>query len=108
MNVKENLIAARAKIADIKDWITGTYVANICGVTVEVDSKEACRYCGVGALMVVIPIAEGDLFSRSLGALSKSSEFLFSDQSVSRVNDKLGHEAILKIYDHAINSIPDL
>lgn len=104
MNVKENLIAARAKIADPKDWIRGSHAEDESGCSIAANSEKACKYCGVGALLAVSPPGHENLFEDSYLALVASAEALYSHTNVAKVNDVLGHEAILKIYDHAINS----
>lgn len=106
MNVKENLIAARAKIADIKNWGVGRYAQDASGHPVASSSERAFKYCGVGALLAVWPPApkNDNLFADSLRALIASAETLYSNDNVGTVNDTLGHEAILKVYDHAINN----
>lgn len=104
INVKENLVAARAKIADSKNWIRGTPARDALGWPVSSDSKSACKYCGVGALLAVSPLNNKDLFKNSYAALVASSDALYSERNVAKVNDALGHEAILWVYDRAISN----
>lgn len=106
---KDLLIAARALIEDPSRWTTHSYAKDRDGHSVAEFSGQACKWCAAGALSRAIYDCEGkyefDQTEASNGAWSaihRASHLRFNHQSVITVNDQLGHEAVLQVYDDAI------
>lgn len=113
----ELLLAARDRIADPYDWCQGTYSKDSDGCEIPADSPEASSWCAVGALWWVSretgeSPADLRLIVLALRALAHplhSGRYdlpqlrLGSNQyAVEYVNDRLGHAAVMDMYDDAI------
>ena len=92
------LRAARARIADPKNWTTDTFARDANGWPCSARDKNACRWCAYGALR-----ADGYFNDAPATALlSEASQALNCGMLPHAVNDLKGHSAVLKIYDRAI------
>ncbi len=92
------LRAARARIEDPKRLSVGAYATDRRGRSVHPTSGAAACWCAYGALR-----AEGaEIGGPEADLLEKASLKLFDYISPASVNDKLGHAAVLKMYDTAI------
>lgn len=106
---------ARDLIADPKDWVRGAYAADESGHPVAID-EEVSRHCGMGALMAAWELP-GNMnfghcaaYGRDRIALSAAAQALFPQPEdgtaplnpIVYVNDLLGHEAIIQVYEKAI------
>jgi len=86
---------ARNRIADKKHWTTGALARDAYGHRVGPKSDEAVCWCALGALRR--GAKEASDVSRACVLLGHSSAWL------SEINDRLGHQAVLDMFDKAIN-----
>lgn len=96
MDEKERLIAARELISDPAKWTTGYYARTANGQCTNSENPDAVCWCAFGALWKV-----SNSRSNSANLLETAANHLFHEDVVT-VNDVMGHEAILKVYDLAI------
>jgi hypothetical protein len=101
MTTAELLRQARALIEDKRRWTYGVYARDRYSRHVWPDSEHAVRWCALGALRRV-ERAWSLPFNACIRALDKACLELYADCSVEDVNDKLGHDAVLAMYNHAI------
>ena len=118
---KQILTAARNLIADPEHWTRETVARDERGRPTEPYNPNACQFCALGALSAVFYRA--DPFNRTaeqVGELDRAhdrakkalreagaSHFGVHSFTISRVNDELGHEATLKMFDTAIAALPE-
>ena len=88
---------ARALIEDKKRWTRGEYARDRWSHHVDPDDVRAVRWCALGALDR--QIAAG---SRVHMHLYMTALELYRSESVSEINDDMGHKYVLKLYDRAI------
>jgi hypothetical protein len=105
MDKKETLIKARALIADPAHWTTGDFARRaLSGYSVDIHSPSAKCFCALGALARVRGPNNGGIFEGpAYPNLSAAARQLFN-RSIPYVNDHLGHDAVLKMFDKAIES----
>lgn len=99
-SVLDILIAARAIIADRRNWTQGVNARDKCGVEVAASSPTACYFCAQGAIIR----ASGHNHrakNEAAEALDEAAQFLFHDLA-HIVNDRRTHADVLRIYDNAI------
>jgi hypothetical protein len=96
MSVKQVLIAARAKIADEKNWTRNTFARDSEGEIVTPRSHFAVCWCAAGALICENP---DELSGPAYTALSREMK-----GDISLFNDSHGHSAVLLAFDRAIES----
>jgi hypothetical protein len=95
---RDVLIAARAKIADEKNWTQHHYARNARGFSIAASDKKACQWCAGGALIAVHPTGilsdyvAADLLRREM------------DGAISHFNDTHTHAEVLSAFDKAIAS----
>jgi hypothetical protein len=103
MTVAETLKAAKAKIANKKNWTTGHLAKDKAGMPCEVLDSRACKWCAVGALRAV---NNGDENRRARDLLDECAGEFFKTgkdyRSIVDVNDTKGHATTLKAFDCAI------
>lgn len=107
MNTFHLLIAARDVIADPKRWCQNALALTATGEQCFANSKHATQWCGIGAL----EYASKDLLAKRDARLRlhDSALVLFPESdngtmlAAAAVNDQLGHEAIIRVFDHAID-----
>lgn len=91
--------AARARIADPKNWTECASARDAQGRAVSSINPKACSWCALGA---VLSVSHGK-GNAELVALETAVDQLFPDQVfIAGVNDNLGHAAVLQMYDAAI------
>ncbi len=109
MSTLETLVRARALIADVANWTRGALGRDNNGEAVEGDDSAAVCFCAFGAIDAVCLTQEES--ERAGLALEKAAVDLYPEASreltgdrspVVYVNDGLGHDAALAVYDHAI------
>lgn len=100
-SVKQTLEAAASLIRERDKWTQGELARDDSNQYVDWDSARACCFCALGAILRVTPKHENRSEARQ--ALAASCHALYKIRSISSINDTLGHSAILKAYDHAIN-----
>ena len=101
MSSADILRAARARIADPKNWTQGEMARDGSGKACPARSPNAVCWCAMGA----VKVSGADFYSEAADLLWQVSHDLFG-RGVPYVNDDpdedLGHSAVLKIYDRAI------
>jgi hypothetical protein len=109
MTTKDQLIAARAKIADRRNWTQHVLARDINGSS-DHPSKNvffglsprdpaACQWCAVGAIQAVTTTEEDDKAAFALVGIAARQLY---GQHPSTVNDDIGHDAVLACFDKAI------
>lgn len=99
--VKEQLVAARALIADEKRWTQREFARDETGIPVDPVDDSACAWCALGALSRVLNCSPlGEDWSRVETLASVVTE----DGLVVEVNDTDGHAAVLAMFDRAIEA----
>jgi len=100
MNAKETLIKAKALIQNPENWTQGCSAVDNFGEEVSPSSPEACKFCALGALDKM-----NDWDAGAFKELAKVARSKYNT-CVSQVNDKLGHSAVMEIFDIAIAQPP--
>jgi hypothetical protein len=100
MSTAEILKAAKALIADPERWTVREYAIKADSSPAWGYETDACKWCALGALQYV-------LLSRVTGGtqprlLLDSVANGLHDEGVTGVNDDLGHAAVMRMYDKAI------
>jgi len=94
------LEAALELILDPKNWTTGTLGRD------ETDApcvlNKACKFCALGALWKIYVEITTDEYIIDCKKLMLAGEKLFNQSSIARVNDSLGHESVVQMYQEAI------
>jgi hypothetical protein len=109
MTTLEVLRAARAKIADRKNWTRGYFARDTKGREVACSDAEACRFCALGALRAVG--GSGLIDPLAHEELQRASKALGFGSLVAIANDTpmtkggAGHRGILAAYDRAIEKL---
>jgi hypothetical protein len=117
MNAKDTLIKARALLADPARWTQHALALarDAAGEShppnhprsssmfwawegIEGNDPAACSWCAIGALQHVTRAS-----IKPFNLLTDAAETIY-DLCITDVNDKLGHDAVLEIYDHAIKA----
>lgn len=93
------LIQARALIAHRSTWTQHYLARTSAGEPIEVANPAACSFCAIGALWRVTRMPY--LTGRASHALHKAAQRLFQ-MGITDVNDRLGHAAVVRVYDDAI------
>lgn len=101
MSVRDDLIAARELISDPKRWTCEQYARDKTGYPVNGNDDHAVCWCADGALGKVMNLPDGRYQPFQL--LDSACRSLFQT-SIHNTNDNLGHEAILKAFDLAIQN----
>lgn len=96
------LRAARAIIAEREHWTTGEMARNAEGNSCPWGSRDAVRFCALGAIRRVVR-DPGDVID-ACAVLHAAARALYPEKAsfVTEVNDQLGHEAVLAMFDRAI------
>ena len=102
MSVKEKLIEAR-NLIEKKGWGQGHYAVDDDGVTVGIDSPDACRFCTMGAIYAANRTYSESVVQDLVQALGfdNSGEVLLWNDSPSRTKDQ-----VLARFDRAIKELP--
>jgi hypothetical protein len=102
-----DLIAARALIETPDTWTTGYYATDANQRPIHPGNASACRFCAFGAAKrvtncrVLVPATAR--YDRVRAALNISAITLFGENmGIYKVNETLGHAAVLRVYDAAI------
>lgn len=96
MRVSEQLRAAKALIADPKNWTRGAFARSAFDNVIGPETEGACKWCAVGALYKV-----GDVHGRA-GNLLWDAAAKIGRGHPALVNDELGHATVLRMFDLAI------
>ena len=98
--MKEILTKARDRVKDPEHWCQGTYALTKDGLDANPTEDRADRFCAIGALLRANDKSEN--YIKAELALRHAASKLFSKGPTS-VNDQLGHEAVVAMFDEAIN-----
>lgn len=101
----EDLWAARELLADPGRWTQGVYARDERGAKMPPEDVRAVCWCALGALLRPEATWQAD-FVRGGAFLVQAADELFRS-TPSGVNDRLGHAAVLRIYDRAIELAED-
>jgi hypothetical protein len=96
MKTSEFLKKAKEKILDPSHWCSGVYAEDNAGNSIDVKSPKATRWCAYGA------IDSMDVVDTYADRILSNSSIRLYHMELASVNDSLGHEAVIKIYDAAI------
>lgn len=100
MNHYEALKDARRLIANKDRWTTGAGARKADGSgTFPTDGSATC-WCAIGALGTTV--LEGHVWAQAFNTLNDASHVLYAQGAV-EVNDELGHAAVMRAYDRAID-----
>lgn len=94
MTVKEVMIAARAKIADEKNWTTKAFARDTNGDSVPSSDQDAVCWCAIGAILSVLPpgaVFEFDDLWKPLDNLALGS--------MVTLNDERTHTEVMSVFD---------
>lgn len=109
MTVAEILNEARAKIAVQDTVVEHIYATDAKGFARMPNDDDACQFCAVGALLHVIDRESTwhltPVQRQALDVLFRAS-FQVHEKGVTDVNDQLGRDAVLQVYDKAIGLCP--
>jgi hypothetical protein len=95
MNAVEQLTAARELIADPEHWTQGAFARDDHELACSSRDPNAQRWCAWGALVHIPTSLMPDIF------LLRAAQDLYQ-ASPQVVNDQLGHDQVLRMYDRAI------
>lgn len=102
MSAVEVLKAAKELIADPARWCQESYAMDDTGVA-EVSDGAACRFCAVGARLRILASEDNTTQTwTATGVFLESSAHQKYGSGITYVNDHVGHEAVMKCYDRAI------
>jgi hypothetical protein len=98
----EILRQARARIADPSKWCQGDYAVDANGEGTFYEGHTACRWCAKGSLY--LEMCKLDLMGKQrspCSLLEAVSQHLYG-KYVTTINDDIGHETVMQLYDAAI------
>jgi len=103
---KQEYRAAKAIIEKPENWTKGSFARSATGGAVPTDDPEAVCFCALGACLKSSPKGP---FSDNLQELIQAATELGSNESdeaslrgITWINDNSGHEAVMKMFDRAI------
>lgn len=106
--IKDTLIAARAKIASPDLWLKGLNAKDVEGTPVEPDDPLACKFCIIGAIRSAEAATDKKTFHKAYKHLkhylpSKCDNFgsIFNDAP------ETTHADVLSLFDRAIGALND-
>lgn len=105
---REFLEAIHGVLIDPDNWCTGVTSRNADGVPSFLEDPRTCKWCLYGALL----IAEAELPNarqsreEAEDVLLCTAESLFDGCHYIDVNDHLGHQAVIKLLEAAIEKAP--
>lgn len=101
MTPRELLVAARARVEDPARWTTGSPARDRRGSVTRSRYPQAVCWCATGAVLSfgAAPYIE----SYSLWVLDDLAHSLY-EMTTESVNDRLGHTAVLDLFDRAIEA----
>lgn len=112
MTAADILKAAKARIADPANWVQTNYAVNAEGVSVGEADPEACKFCAKGAMYAalwasfspdaLLPEESRQAFMIGSALLNDAALQNYHRMSIISVNDDLGHDAVMRCYDAAI------
>ena len=103
MIAKEILIAARAKITNKENWTKGNYARTKSGDVCPSRASYAYSFCALGALNSLW--CQGEHYLAEVTLIKAAKKLYPNFRGIVEVNDKLGHDDVLKCYDLAIKML---
>jgi hypothetical protein len=117
MSIRETLTKARALIADPTHWTEGTFARKSDGIETGWLDPEACCFCAEGAIMKACEVTFQSPNRMNYTAYREAMDFLqynhvqkqagLPTEMVPAINDDLGHEAVIKLFDKGIELAPN-
>lgn len=101
-NAHELLIDAKARIQDPAHWTQEYLARDERGFVVSHYEPTACKWCAMGSLFLSAATVPTHVYQDADRALDDAAEALYPGVPYPVVNDRLGHEAIMAVYDRAI------
>jgi hypothetical protein len=98
--MKRHILAIRDLLADPNNHTQGTYARDVRGREVAAFSPKACAWCFHGALQKLGLHDHADIKN----LLNRVSYVLYSRGMIG-VNDDLGHEAVIKVINTALEKV---
>ncbi len=115
MNVRDTLTAARDLIADPARWTQGSYAKTKDGNTIGANCENAVCFCALGAVgrTLGMPGSAAEYTPAGLAlrdatfALTGGESYVaYLNDGIVRVGDLTPHQAVLKVFDLAIERQP--
>ena len=94
MSVKQELIKAKALIADPKNWTQSCLARNAGDMFVNVNDPSACKFCALGALRKA--------GTQSAYMALADAAFKLGFKGIVALNDHGLHEDVMEMFDKAI------
>lgn len=101
-------VIAKAKelLSDRTKWTTGAIARDADGHSVNANSKKVVCWCSLGAVAHVadaLNAGRGYLIAnRAIDRLVGAAYLLYDRESIAEVNDLLGYDAAMKLFDYAL------
>lgn len=110
MTVEQILLAAKGLIAKPENWTTGRFAANVADYTVLETDPSACKFCARGAINHVVGGWDSNEGVIAADALYRAANTIAPEppedgHPIFYINDQLGHEAVMKMFDAAIAKV---
>ncbi len=106
LSAVEVLTRAKALIANKANWTTQKFARDENNFEIESTDKHACKFCALGALNRITRARDDDIDLDKASTIAH--EYLYeasnrvASYSITYVNDNIGHEAVMRVYDFAI------
>jgi hypothetical protein len=104
-DLRDLLTRARDLIANEEHFTQGTYARGSSGRAVDIRSRYAVRRCAMGAVYCSGSRSgqnQASLNFAARDALISAGIILYGFPTIERINDRLGHAAVLRCFDLAI------
>ncbi|MEZ5932323.1 MAG: hypothetical protein R3F54_10280 [Alphaproteobacteria bacterium] len=91
-------------IDDAGSWTQSASARDQQGAKVQPDDSDACCWCAIGAIEKAVTDMDADetLVIEIVEHLCASAKALFGTRSINYVNDHMDHDAVRRLFDHAI------
>ena len=104
MTASDVLMRAWSLIEPVDRWTTRASARNRNGQPTAPDDPEACCWCVTGAVERIVAdlgVDDAILFA-VIERLGNSAEALFGTRAIGFINDREGHEAVRRLFEHAL------
>lgn len=98
----DKLREARKLIEDPERWCRNHFAVDAEGRMVKAREDRACRWCAEGALFRVVGAAGQGMTELRRAARELGKDYRMRNADPAALNDHLGHSAVLRMYDRAI------
>lgn len=103
MNLIQVLTAAKTKIQNPDNWVQKYFAIDAAGKPVSFARDDACKFCALGAVLSVSD-CESAAVGKAYHLLSSTALELFG-MNIVKVNDTLGHAAVLEVYNTTLRQL---